>query len=144
MSSNQTAANKAAFKRLHDVVGTGDAELISKTIDELVRPDALLHIPLPVESGGAQGFQQVMTTFLRAYPDIELAVQDMIAEADKVVGRTVVTGTHRGEFMGLAPTGRSVEYDEIFIFRFVEGQVAEVWGVADVLTQMKQLGVLER
>ncbi|HEX9833429.1 MAG TPA: ester cyclase [Mycobacterium sp.] len=53
----------------------------------------------------------------------------LIAGGDKVVGRTTGTGTHSGEFMGLAPTGRSVAYNEIFIFRFVDGRVAETWGV---------------
>ena len=64
---------------------------------------------------------------LRIYPDIHLTVEDLIAEGDKVVGRTTVTGTHRGEFMGLAPTGKSITYNEIFIFRFVDGKVAETW-----------------
>ncbi|MCV7061812.1 ester cyclase, partial [Mycolicibacterium vaccae] len=50
--------------------------------------------------------------------------------------------THRGEYMGLAPTGKSVTYNEIFIFRFVNGRVVETWGVVDVLSLMKQLGML--
>ena len=79
---------------------------------------------------------------LRIYPDIHLTVEDLIAEGDKVVGRTTVTGTHRGEFMGLAPTGKSITYNEIFIFRFVDGKVAETWGVVDVFAQMRQLGLV--
>jgi hypothetical protein len=54
----------------------------------------------------------------------------------------VVTGTHLGEYMGLGPTGKSVAYDEIFIFRFVAGRVAQTWGVVDIFSQMKQLGVV--
>ena len=54
-----------------------------------------------------------------------------------------MTGTHLGEHLGLPPTGRPVTYDEVFVFRYVEGRVAETWGVVDVLSQMKQLGVLE-
>lgn len=79
---------------------------------------------------------------LRIYPDIHLTVEDLIAEGDKVVGRTTVTGTHRGEFMGLPPTGKSVTYNEIFIFRFVDGKVAETWGVVDVFAQIRQLGLV--
>ena len=52
----------------------------------------------------------------------------MIEEGDKVVGRNTVTGTHRGEYMGLPPSGKTVTYSEIFIFRFAEGRVAETWG----------------
>jgi predicted ester cyclase len=59
-----------------------------------------------------------------------------------VVSRNSVTGTHRGEYMGQPPTGRSVTYDEIFIMRFAGGRITETWGVVDVLSQMKQLGVV--
>jgi predicted ester cyclase len=66
----------------------------------------------------------------------------VIAEGDKVVCRNVVTGTQQGEYMGLPPTGRSVTYNEIFIFRFDGGRIAETWGVVDVLAQMRQLGAI--
>jgi predicted ester cyclase len=57
----------------------------------------------------------------RAFPDLRVTVEDVIAEGDKVVGRNAVTGTHQGEYMGVPPTGKSVTYDEIFIARFVNG-----------------------
>jgi predicted ester cyclase len=79
---------------------------------------------------------------LEVYPDIHLRVEDLIAEDDKVVGRTTVTATHQGEFMGVAATGKPVTYNEIFIFRFADGRIAETWGVVDVLSQMKQLGAI--
>ena len=67
-------------------------------------------------------------------------MEDLIAEGDKVVARNTVTGTHQGEYMGLPPTGKSITYREIFIFRVVDGRIAETWGVVDVLSQLKQLG----
>jgi predicted ester cyclase len=66
----------------------------------------------------------------------------VIAEGDKVVGRNTVTGTHQGEYLGLPPTGKSVTYDEIFIFRFAGGRIVETWGVVDVLSQMRQLDAI--
>jgi hypothetical protein len=69
-------------------------------------------------------------------------VEDVIAEGDKVVARNTVTGTHQGEYKGLPPTGKSISYSEIFIFRFAGGRIAEIWRVVDVLAQMKQLGML--
>jgi predicted ester cyclase len=84
----------------------------------------------------------VWATLLRAYADLHVTVEDLIAEGDKVVCRNVVTGTHRGEYMGLPPTGKSVTYREIFIFRFAGGRTAETWGVVDVLAQMRQLGAI--
>jgi predicted ester cyclase len=83
----------------------------------------------------------VWAVLLRAFPDLHLNVEDLIGEGDKVVARIVVTGTHLGDYMGVEPTGKSIAYDEIFIFRFANGRVVETWGVVDVLSQMKQLGV---
>jgi predicted ester cyclase len=57
-----------------------------------------------------------------------------------VVGRNTVTGSHRGEYLGIPPTGRSVTYNEIFIFRMTDGRIVETWGVVDVLAQLRQLG----
>ncbi len=112
MSAAEIASNKATFARLHDAVNSGDVELISKTIDEVVDQNVRIGTPLPVDGTGAQALKQVWTILLRAYPD-------------------------------RPPTGKSVTYNEIFIFRFVKGRIAETWGVVDVLSQMRQLGVIQ-
>jgi predicted ester cyclase len=140
MSTDQETSNKATFRRLRDAVNTGDMELISKTIDEVVAPDLLLRTPLPIEATGAQAARQVWAMLLRGLPDLHLTIEDLIAEGDKVVARNTVTGTHQGEYMGLPPTGKSVTYNEIIIVRFEGARIAETWGVVDVLSQMKQLG----
>jgi predicted ester cyclase len=101
-----------------------------------------MRTPMPTDKTGAELLKEVFTTLLRAYPDLHITIEDMIEEGDKVVMRDTVTGTHRGELMGIAPTGRSVSYNEIFIARFEGGRIAETWGVVDVLSQMRQLGVL--
>lgn len=142
MSTAQETGNKAMFSRFHDAANTGDAEVISKTIDEVFEPDVLFHAPMPTEATGAQALKQVWAVLLRAFPDIHVAVEDMIAEGDKVVFRSTVTGTHQGEYRGLPATGKSVTYNEIFIVRFAGGRIAEIWGVVDVFAQMRQLGVV--
>jgi steroid delta-isomerase-like uncharacterized protein len=142
LSTAQATSNKATFSRLHDAMNSGDAEAISKTIDEVVEPDVLIRTPLPIDTTGAQALKQVWAVLLRAFPDLHIAVEDVIAEGDKVVCRNTVTGTHQGEYMGRPPTGKSITYNEIFIFRFAGGRIAETWGVADVLSQMRQLGVI--
>jgi steroid delta-isomerase-like uncharacterized protein len=142
MSTPEETANKATFTRFHDAVNRGDPRAIAATIDEIVEPDVQIRTPLPVESTGAQALEDVFAMLRRAFPDLRVSVEDLIAEGDRVVGRNVVTGTHRGPYMGLEPTGRSVRYDEIFIFRFVDGRIAETWGVVDVLSQMRQLGAV--
>jgi steroid delta-isomerase-like uncharacterized protein len=142
MSDNLSHQNKATFGRLHDAMNSGDVDVISKTIDEVVTPDVVIRTPLPIDATGAQAMKQVWAVLLRAFPDLHVAVEDLIAEGDKVVCRNTVTGTHQGEYMGRPPTGRSIAYNEIFIFRFAGGRIAETWGVVDVLSQMRQLGVL--
>jgi predicted ester cyclase len=84
----------------------------------------------------------VWALLFRVYPDIHLTVEDVIVEGNKVVARNTVTGTDQGEFVGVGPTGKSVTYNEIFVFRFADGRVVESWGVVDVYAQMKQIGVL--
>ncbi|WP_328536713.1 ester cyclase [Streptomyces sp. NBC_00344] len=141
MSAARRSANKETLSRLHEAVNSGDAELILKTIGEVFEPGVLIRTPLPVEATGVQALKEVFGRLLQAFPDLHIAAEDMIAEGNMVVCRNTVTGTHQGEYMGLPPTGRSVSYDEIFIFRFAGDRVAETWGVVDILAQMRQLGV---
>jgi steroid delta-isomerase-like uncharacterized protein len=142
MSTAQATSNRATLTRFCDAINTGDPALISKTIDELVEPDAQIRTPLPIEATGAQLLKEVFGRLHRAFPDLHITVEDVIAEGDKVVGRNTVTGTHQGEYMGIPPTGKSVTYNEIFIARFVNGRIAETWGVVDVLSQLRQLGAI--
>ena len=69
--------------------------------------------------------------------------EDLIAEGDKVVMRQVTIGTHKGEFMGIAPTGRKVTINEIHVVRLTNGKIVEHRGVEDNLCMMQQLGVVE-
>ena len=142
MSTAEELNNKATFQRFHEAANTGDVEHLAKTIDEIVAPDAVIRTPLPIDATGAELLKQVWAMLFRVYPDIHLTVEDVIAEGDKVVARNTVTGTHQGEFMGVGPTGKSVTYNEIFIFRFADGLVVETWGVVDVYAQTKQIGVI--
>jgi predicted ester cyclase len=137
-----TVRNKATVRRFQDAMNTGDAEVIAKMIDEVFEPDVLIRTPVPVRATGAQAIREVFEALRRVFPDVHVTIEDLIAEGDKVVSRNSVTGTHQGEYMNLAPTGRPIAYDEIFIFRFVSGRIAETWGVVDIFSQMRQLGAL--
>ena len=122
-------------------MNTGDPELVSQTIDEVFEPDVKQHTPFEIT--GTQTLKEMVVARLyRAFPDLHITIEDMIEEGDKVVEKDTVTGTHQGEYNGLPPTGKSVSYSEIFIMRFVNGRIAEVWGVADLFSQMKQLGMI--
>jgi steroid delta-isomerase-like uncharacterized protein len=140
MSTSKEVTNKALVTRFEEALSSGDWRFISETIDELVAPDALISTPLPTEEEGAELVKQVFATSLRGLSDLRITIDDLIAEGDTVVARNTVTGTHRGEYMGIPPTGRSVTYNEIFICRFESGRIAETWGVVDILSQLRQLG----
>jgi steroid delta-isomerase-like uncharacterized protein len=143
MPAAQAASNKATFRRFHDAfTSSGDAEFISRTIDEIAEPHVLIHIPSGQATTGAQALKEVFARVHRVFPDLQVTVEDLIEEGDKVVGRHTITGTHQGEYMGLPPTGKTITYEEIIIFRFVNGRIAETWGVVDVFSQMKQLGMI--
>lgn len=142
MSVAHETSNKATITRLIDAVNTGDAELIAQVIDEVFEPGVKQHIPF--EASGTQTLKEMVFAGLyRAFPDLHITVEDLIEDGDKVVVKNMVTGTHQGEYNGLPPTGRSVSYNEIFIMRFVNGRIGEIWGVVDVFSQMKQLGMIQ-
>jgi predicted ester cyclase len=143
MSTAQETSNKVTARRFNDAANSHDEELMLTTFDEVFEPDVLIRTPLPLQVTGVQAIKEVFTTLHRAFPDLHVTIEDLIAEGDKVVSRNSVTGTHQGEYMGVAPTGKSITYNEIFIMRFVKGRVAETWGVVDVLSQMRQLGVIQ-
>ena len=142
MPTTEALGNKATFGRFHYAVNTRDLEVVSMMIDEVVEPGVVFHAPVPMGATGARAIKDVWTVLLRGFPDIHVAVEDVIAEGDKVVCRNTVTGTHLGEYRGLPPTGKPVAYNEIFIARFAGGRIAEIWGVADFFAQLRQLGLI--
>lgn len=142
MSTTGATSNTETLNRLHSAVNNGDPDIISKAIDEFVAPDVLFHAPVPMGSTGAEALKRVWEVLLRAFPDIRVTVEETVSEGDKVASRNTVTGTHRGDYQGLAPTGRTITYSEIFICRFADGRIAEIRGVVDVLAQLRQLGAL--
>ncbi|WP_307796056.1 ester cyclase [Amycolatopsis sp. 195334CR] len=137
-----SASNKALFRQFHDAMNTRDLDMVAKTIDEVVAPDVVFHAPVPSGLSGREAIKNVWDVLLRAFPDIHVEVEDLIAEGDKVVSRNTVTGTHLGEYRGTPATGRKVTYSEMFVVRFDGDRVAELWGVVDVFGQLRQLGLV--
>jgi steroid delta-isomerase-like uncharacterized protein len=142
MPENQDLSEMATLRRFHDAMNSRDLAAILKAIDETVAPDVRFHAPVPVGATGREALKQIWTGLLEAFPDIHVAVEDTLSEGDRIVARNTVTGTNSGRYMGRPPTGKSVSYSEIFIFRMADGRIAEVWGVVDVLSQWRQLGMI--
>src|SRR5439155_22952243 len=87
------------------------------------------------------GAKQVFSFYRAAFPDLQVNAEDLIAEGDRVVARWSSSGTHKGDFMGIPPTGKQVQITGIDLFRFSGGKIAEHWGVFDQLWMLQQLGV---
>jgi predicted ester cyclase len=100
MSAAQETSNKTALRRFCDAANSGDPELISKTIDEIVDPDAVMRTPLSTDKTGAELLKEVFAALPRAYPDLRISIEDLIEEGDRVVMRDTVTGTHQGDYVG--------------------------------------------
>lgn len=113
-------------------------------LDEYVAEDLAVHNPvMPEGQQGREGYKQFIETARAAFPDMESTTEDLIAEGDRVVERHVASATHEGEFMGIPPTGNTVELEGISIVRFDDGMIVEVWEQADVMGLMQQLGVVD-
>jgi steroid delta-isomerase-like uncharacterized protein len=110
--------------------------------DELVSPEFVNHDAPPSVPGGPAGLRQIVAMLRTAFPDLHYEVLDLVAEGEKVVARTTMSGTHRGPFFGIAPTGRRVEQEQIHILRFADGKAVEHFAVRDDLTMYQQLGVI--
>ena len=108
--------------------------------DELVAPSYRSHFPLPGQPPGIAGFKFAVQALRASFPDLIITIHDLIAEDDKVAARLTARGTHQGSFRGIAPTGRSVEWSGIRIFRIAGGKIVEHWANWDDLGLLQQLG----
>ena len=110
-------------------------------IDELLVPDYVNHVA-GTDVVGRDAMKQFVSSYRAAFPDYSCTIDDQVAEGDKVVTRWTARGTQQGELMGIPPTGKQVSLGGVAIDRLVDGQVAETWLEADVLSMLQQLGVV--
>lgn len=130
--------NKAIFRRfIEEVWNKGNLAVA----DELFAPNAFSP-SAPNLPPGPEGVKIIATLFRSAFLDFHMTIDDLIAEEDKVVARFTQGGTHKREFMGIAPTGKQVEFTEIGILRIASGKVVESWYETNMLGLMQQLGAI--
>lgn len=129
---------ESAHRLITEGFGNGNLGVV----DEIMAPDSVGHAP-PDEIRGPEGVKGMISTFHEAFPDIEFAVADTIAEGDEIVLRWIARGTHEGPFQGIPPTGNRIEMTGISIERYADGKIVEGWTNRDALGMLVQLGVLE-
>src|SRR5579885_3105629 len=99
-------------------------------------------VPLPGQGPGLEGLQKVLTEFKAAFPDIHWTIEEQISEADRVMTRFTWTGTHRGPFLGVPPTGRRISIWGVVIDRFVNGRIKQTRIIMDTLGMLTQMGAI--
>ena len=129
--------NKAKVHRLvEQLVNKGDLAVV----DEIFASTFVNHNTAAGTTSDREGIKQLINMMRTAFPDYHNIIEDLIAEGDKVAVRVICRGTHRAEFMGIAPTDKSVEFPAVSIFRFSDGKVVERWNIIDNLVLLQQLG----
>ena len=130
--------NKAVVQRYFDLVNGGLLDTLS---DELLTPGYQVHRGSAPTLDRA-GTIHLIEGFLAAFPGLHHAIEDQIADGDRVATRIVVRGTHGGNLMGLAPTGKDVAFEAMYIHRVENGRIVEQWVVSDSLGMLQQLGAI--
>ena len=130
--------NKALYGRLYgEILNKGNFDIVDEVFDaNYVMHDA--HSPV----SGPDELKGLMTAYRTAFPDIRFTVEELVAEGDKVVKRWTIRGTHNGDLMGIAPTGKKVEVTGMTMARFAGGKLVEEWEAADMLSLMQQVGAI--
>jgi steroid delta-isomerase-like uncharacterized protein len=130
--------NKALVRRVFEE-GINRKNLA--VFEAVIGPTYINH-DMPMSVPGPEGFKQVVGAFLTAFPDMQITLEDVLAEGDKVVTRGVFRGTHRAEFLGVPATGKPVEVKYIDLWRLENGQPVENWVQIDMLGLLQQLGAV--
>ena len=127
--------NIAAQQHLAQNVNAGNIDAAVESFAE----DAVDHDPAPDQGPGRAGFRDFWMTMTAAFPDAHIEPRHEVVDDEHVVVAYTLTGTHQGEFQGIAPTGNQIEIHGIQIGRFEDGKIVERWGTSDELSILKQL-----
>ena len=137
--SKSTEANKATNRRFYEEV-INQKQLA--VLEEVASTNYVSHSFPPGLPPGREGLKAFVGAFHAAFPDGHLSIDQMIAEGDTVATRLTFRGTHTGDFLGIAPTGKQVAVPALDMARYADGKLVEHWGGPDQMSLMQQLGVV--
>ena len=127
------------MRRTYELINEGDIDGLGRLLAE----NFVEHDETPGFTASKEGVLELFRTYRSAFPDLRMEAVEILPSGDKTVARVTATGTQDGEFMGMPPSGKSVEVQMIDIMRFDDaGLVCEHWGVLDMLSMLQQLGVV--
>jgi steroid delta-isomerase-like uncharacterized protein len=138
-SINSGEAAKAVVRRnTEEVQGGGNFAVF----EQLFADDFLDHTPQPGGTPDKDGARQLYKNLRAAFSDFHADIHWQVADGDRVTTYKTYHGTHRGAFLGVAPTGRKIQFETVDVMRVRNGQITEHWGVANLFSLMQQLGAL--
>ena len=130
--------NKAVFQKMMSALNSKDLTTLESVLaDDFVDNDAM-----PGMAVDREGMINMMHMFLGAFPDLNITVNQWVAEGDLVVGAMTTSGTQTGEFMGMPSSGKKFSMSEMHMVRVANGKIVEHWGVGDHISMMQQLGLV--
>ena len=139
LASADTQDNLARCQKFYtEVANKGNMAVV----DELVAENFVDHEVFPGLAPTRDGLKEFFNVMRSAFPDLKFNVEFMMADGDKVAAYITMSGTHKGEFMGMPASGKKFTTKAIDIVRIVDGKAVEHWGVTDGMTMMQQLGAL--
>lgn len=129
--------NFATQKKMGDAVNTGNLSVLNEVFAPYVKD----HDPAPDQGPGPEGFIKFFTQFRIAFPDLEIAVEQIVADEDNIAIAYTITGTQDGPFQGIPATGKKIKARGMQIAKFnKEGKIAERWGSSDEAGILRQIG----
>lgn len=130
-------ANKDLMRRFTDFINSASEKLA----EELIAPHAIFHVPGQSEPmRGPAGYLAIIAMMRGGFPDIQWSLEEMVAEGDTVAARFTMRGTHKGNFIGVPPTGKTIEVKAMNFYHFSNGQIVEEHGQPDLLGLLQQIG----
>ncbi len=131
-------SNKQIVRRYQDAYNSNDLDALQNIMAE----DVLTPTIIPGFPKGLEGAKAIHRKTLIGMPDAHTRIDELIAEADRVVARHTLTGTHTGDFFGIPATGKEISVSGVYIVRIADDKIVEHWGIEDEAGLLRQLGVI--
>jgi steroid delta-isomerase-like uncharacterized protein len=134
------AQNLEVNTKLGEAVSTGNLQ----AINTIFAPNVVDHDPAPDQGPGPHGFIDFFTVMRKAFPDLKVSVDHLVQDEDSIAMAYTIHGTHKGDFLGIAPTNKAITARGVQIARFENGKIVERWGSSDELGIVKKTGWVDR
>ena len=138
-SLSKQEQNKQIVSQFFETLDRQDTEMMDQLVSST---NYFLHFSGMPPMNWNENKKEFLAPFTKAFPDLRRNIVDMVAEGDKVAVSINVTGTYKGEFQGIPPTGKQVSFTAMDILTIIDGKITEEWATADMMGLMQQIGAI--